>query len=154
MEQNIPDNKNSKPLEYYHERFGKLSPEEMAARSGFAFDKESSSFKMRFLGREVVMEYPGMYLRYFDGGPITRADIVILLTRALISGLGKTSEGKFLAYSEIPWGNVYLQQFRGRCIMRLAFSFGFKFDKFCNACEALGGIACSGGDRGYEIRIF
>ncbi|MGE4353751.1 MAG: DUF3786 domain-containing protein [Oscillospiraceae bacterium] len=151
MEQKIPDNKNNKPLEHYRQQFGKLTPEAMAMRSGFVYDREAFAFRMRFLGREVAMSYPDMRLSYVTGEAITRPDILILLSRALIEGLGKAGGGKFLAYSEVPWGNVYLQQFRGRCLMRLAFGFGYDLEKFCRACEALGGVACSGGDKGYDI---
>jgi len=154
MEKNIPDNKNGIPLEHYTLKFASMEPEAMSARSGFAFDGEKSAFRMKFLGREVLLHYPQMELSYADNGEaITAPATRILLARAVMEGMGKDAEGKFLAYAEVPWGNVYLQQFTGRCIMRLAFSFGFKLEQFEKACLALGGVAGTGADKVFTIEF-
>lgn len=153
MDKNIPDNKNGIPLEHYREQFASLSAEKMSERSGFEFCKSNSSFKFRFLGREVLLSYPDMVLSYASGEPIDNPATRILLARAAMEGLKKPSSGAFLAYSEVPWGNVYLQQFKGRCIMRLAFGFGSRLEEFEKACLALGGVASTGADKCFEIEF-
>ena len=124
MEKNIPDNKNGKPLEYYRSQFGAMVAETMAERSGFTYLSDQGAFSLRFLGREVLLSYPDMELCYTDGTPILAPNIRILLARAVMEGVRKQTDGHFLAYAEVPWGNVYLRQFTGRCITRLAFGFG------------------------------
>ena len=153
MEKNIPDNKNGIPLEHYTQQFRSMEPETMSARSGFPFDSGLSAFRMKFLGREVLLRYPEMELSYADGEAITNPSIRILLARAVMEGMGKSAAGQYLAYAEVPWGNVYLQQFTGRCIMRLAFGFGFKLEQFEKACLALGGQAGSGADKVFTIEF-
>ena len=153
MEKNIPDNKNGIPLEHYMRQFASMEPEIMSARSGFKFDVSHSAFVMKFLGREVLLHYPQMELSYADGEAITNPATRILLGRAVMEGVGKSASGKFLAYAEVPWGNVYLQQFTGRCIMRLAFGFGFKLPLFEKACLSLGGVADTGADMVFTIEF-
>lgn len=154
MEKNIPDNKNGIPLEHYTQQFASMEPAAMSARSGFSFDAEKSAFKMKFLSREVLLYHPAMELSYADSGekidnPATR----ILLARAVMEGMGKDTTGAYLAYAEVPWGNVYLQQFTGRCIMRLAFGFGFKLELFEKACLAVGGVPGTGADKVFIIEF-
>ena len=153
MEKVIPDNKNGKPLEYYCRQFRAAKPGEMAARSGFPFDAAASAFRLRFLGREVLLSYPEMELQYADGEAISTPAVRILLARAVMEGMSKAFGGSFLAYAEVPWGNVYLRQFTGRCIMRLAFGFGSKLEAFEKACLALGGISCPGADKAFTIEF-
>ena len=40
------------------------------------------------------------------------------------------AKGQLLAYTDMPWGNVYAQQFRGRCILRLAGTYGSDLSGF------------------------
>ena len=51
----------------------------------------------------------------------------------------------------MPWGNHYNQVFQGRCLKRLAYSFGFQMDKFCRVLESIGGKKIPVGDVGYEF---
>ncbi len=153
METKIPDNKNEVPLEHYLEQFSETSPRHMAEKSGFEFDEANSSFKMRFIGTDICVKYPEMRVYKADGEEIATPSFRILMGRALMEGMYKKSGGTYLAYSEVPWGTVYLQQFKGRCILRLAFGFGFNLAKFEKACLAIGGKPCSGGDKGFEIEF-
>ena len=150
-ERKIPDNKNGVPLEHYCARFAAMRPEDMSFRSGFEYC--GGAFKLCYLGGGVRLTYPDMRLFRSDGAEISAPAARILIGRAVMEGMAKPANGGFLAYSEVPWGNVYLQQFRGRCIMRLAFSFGRDPDRFAAACEALGGEPCTGADKAYIIEF-
>ncbi|MCD7832377.1 MAG: DUF3786 domain-containing protein, partial [Lachnospiraceae bacterium] len=61
---------------------------------------------------------------------------------------------KFLTYREVPWGEVYYRQFSGRCLARLAYSYGNRLEAFCTAMEKLGAKKIAAGDAGYEIEVF
>jgi hypothetical protein len=54
----------------------------------------------------------------------------------------------------MPWGEVYLRQFDGRCIKRLAFSYGNRLKDFQKVMEHLGAAPVSHGDLAYELEIF
>ena len=151
MEKNIPDNKNGVPLEHYREKFAAMEPEAMSQRSGFAY--ADGTFSLRLMGKELRLSHPDMRLYSADGEEITAPATRILLARAVMEGMAKPAGGSYLAYAEVPWGNVYLQQFRGRCIMRLAFGFGFNPDRFDRACRAIGGVPCGGADHAFAVEF-
>ena len=54
----------------------------------------------------------------------------------------------------MPWGEVYLRQFNGRCIMRLAFSYGNKLEVFSRICEKMQAKKIQFGDCAYEFELF
>ena len=63
------------------------------------------------------------------------------------------SQGGFLTFREVPWGALYLAPFEGRCIKRLAFTFGSKLDDFRRAMENLGAKPLKMGDASYEFEL-
>ena len=54
----------------------------------------------------------------------------------------------------MPWGEVYLRQFDGRCIKRLAFSYGSRLGVFRKIMEHIGALPVSHGDAAYEVEIY
>ena len=54
----------------------------------------------------------------------------------------------------MPWGELYIQPFTGRCLTRAAFTFGARLAAFRAACEKLGAKPISHGDAGYEFPFF
>ena len=80
-------------------------------------------------------------------------DAKIFAIRYLLNGVQSDSTGKFLTYRELPSGDLYFQQFQGRCLMRLAYGFGFKLDKFSDIMERLGAKKLTYGDVSYEIEF-
>jgi hypothetical protein len=48
----------------------------------------------------------------------------LLIIRYLTEGSYTLPSGKLVSYEELPWGSVYMQNFRGRVIGRLAREFG------------------------------
>ena len=61
--------------------------------------------------------------------------------------------GKFLTYREVPWGEVYFRQFQGRCLMRLAFSYGNKLEAFKKVMTAMGAKPLEQGDCAFELEF-
>lgn len=146
----IRDNKTGVPLEFYTGKFSESDPEEMSRRTGVNY--ENGEFKFSFLGRNVVVSYPEMEAKYSDG-TAAKSNIRILLGRFLMDGAPVPWEGKMLSYTEMPWGNVYEAQFKGRCIMRLAFGFGSDLKKFEDACLSTGGTPAKGGDMAFDMPL-
>ena len=147
----IKDNKTGIPLEFYTEKFSAKDPEEMSRRTGVPY--ADGKFTFAFLGREVTVEYPSMEAVYAVSGDKTKSNIRILLGRFLMEGNPVTAGGKMLSYTEMPWGNVYEAQFKGRCIMRLAFGFGRSLESFEKACLSVGGTAAKGGDMAFDMSL-
>lgn len=155
----ITNNKELIPLEHYLEEYRKADPAEISSRTGFAYDAERQVFHVIFLGREYEVAYPGFEVKCLDEkygySPLLETNPAkILVVRFLLEGAAAISTGKFLTYREVPWGEVYYRQFNGRCMMRLAFSYGNKQEQFQRACETVGASPVKAGDMGYEFEIF
>ncbi len=54
----------------------------------------------------------------------------------------------------MPWGEVYLRQFDGRCIKRLAFTYGNRLDDFRLVMDHMKCSPVKFGDVGYELSIY
>lgn len=135
--QEMIDNKTGVPLAHYLAQFAAADPQSMSARSGVPFD--GAAFHTTLLGREVRISYPDMAMTFADTGAELQPNARILLGRLLTEGTLAEGSGRFKSYAEMPWGNVYLTQFTGRCITRLAYGFSDPV-KFAAACEAQGGV--------------
>ena len=77
-----------------------------------------------------------------------------LTIRFLLNGAEASGTGKFKTYREMPWGEVYLRQFDGRCIKRLAFSYGNRIKDFQAIMEHMHCVPVKHGDIAYQLEIF
>lgn len=151
----IIDQKNGVPLSYYRELLAGKDPEELARRSGIPFG--DGAFRLTLLGRGIrlltadgtsaggVAPVFDSGTSVFDDGTPAPPNVQILLLRLVTSGALAPSGGRLLAYRELPWGSVYDANFRGRCIGRLARSFGRDLQAFDRICVRLGGISAGKG---------
>lgn len=137
------------PLEHYKSLFEKANPKALSERSGIPFDGEK--FTIHLMNRPVYVYWPDMKTVFADNMQEPAPYTKILCARICLTSVITGSFGEFKAYTEMPWGNVYAQQFRGRCILRLAFSYGNNIQGFIKACESLGGTAVKYGDASFEI---
>ncbi|MCD7813473.1 MAG: DUF3786 domain-containing protein [Lachnospiraceae bacterium] len=153
------DNKERVPFEHYLGAYQKADPREVCARTGARWLEDSSEFLLPFLGVEYAIRYPDFSVRNtqktdrpFALTEISAARTLVIrfLTECCMAG----STGKFLTYREVPWGEVYYRQFSGRCLARLAYSYGNRLEAFCTAMEKLGAKKIAAGDAGYEIEVF
>lgn len=155
----VNNNKELIPLEHYLEEFKNADPEEISARTGMPYDKERHVFHVIFLGREYEVSHPDFQITCLDEkyaySPLTETNPAkILVVRFLLEGAKACSTGKFLTYREVPWGEVYYRQFNGRCMLRLAFSYGNKQEQFAAASEKMGAEKVKAGDIAYQYEIF
>jgi len=151
MENQRPDNKTGIPLAHYKTLFAQADPVEMSRRTGILWDKEESAFFLSVLGVELKATWPDMGVFFRESGQPCKPSVVILVGRFLMEGKTTLSTGRFLAYAEMPWGQVYNANFNGRCIRRLAGTFGADLAGFERACLNCGGEKVPGGDSAFVL---
>lgn len=153
------DNKERIPFEHYMELFQKADPKEMSQRTCLPYDEEKRTFQLRMMSVTYLIKHPEFEVTHVEEDVIgyypleTAVNARILILRYLAEGLSAPATGKFLTYRETPWGSVYLKQFTGRCIMRLAYGYGNKPHLFQSAMEKIGAEKLTQGDISYELEF-
>ena len=151
----MKEQQKSAPLEYYYIKYRETDPLEAARRTGLVFDSERGRFEIRALGHSLYAQWPEYKLAPADEKTCPKMlydfSMEIVVARYIIEGADMPSHGGFKAYRELPWGEVYDANFQGRCIKRLAYSFGTRLDSFKKAAEALGGVELGYGDASFDL---
>ena len=142
------NNKEELPLEYYLAKFREGDPQEMADRCALPFD--GTRLTIRLMGETFTISHPD-YAVQGDREPTNPERILFL--RYLLDGRFTPPTGAFRTYREFPWGEVYLQQFTGRCIKRFAFSYNAKPDLLARIMARLPAHPVKMGDAGYELEL-
>lgn len=153
------DSKERMPWEHYLEQYQNADPLEISKRTGIPFDLESKCFTLKFLGTTYVISHPDFQITHHndDMGYYPLEEMIyarILTIRFLLCGAASSGTGKFKTYREMPWGEVYLRQFDGRCIKRLAFSYGNRLNDFQAIMEHIHATPLKHGDLAYEVEIY
>lgn len=159
----IENNKEMVPFELYQALFSKLDPAEAAQRCNLSFNSDLGFFSMRLLYETYRVYWPEFRIEADspDAFALKNIPAQILLIRYLLDGKFSLGSGAFLPYREMPWGDVYLKPFTGRCLTRAAFTFGTRLPAFTAALEKMPVIPLKHGDAscqievlpGYEIRL-
>ena len=147
----IENHKEEVPFAYYEERFGKLDPEEAAARTGATWD--GKEFYANLLGREFAISHPEYAIRALDGGPALPLPAQTFLLRYLMESKRVAWNDQWKTFREMPWGEMYIKPYTGRVLTRAAFTFGTRVAKFREACEKMGAQPLKHGDAGYEFQL-
>ncbi len=147
------NNKVRMPLEHYKEEYKKLDAHEIAARTNIPFNDEKSVFEIRIMNEAYTVGYPEYSLRDAEGNIPDDYAVQILIAHYLCSGRFAPSLGKQLTYRDVPWGDTYFGNFKGRCLARLAYAFGYKLDLFGKVMESIGAEKVSMGDAGYKFEF-
>ena len=142
------NNKEELPLEYYLAKFREGDPQEMADRCALPFD--GKRFTIHLLGDTFTLSHPDYDIQG-DRAPTNPERILFL--RYLLDGKFTPPTGVFRTYREFPWGEVYLQQFTGRCIKRFAFSYNGRTELLGRIMERLPAHPVKMGDIGYELEL-
>ena len=144
------NNKEELPLEYYIERYKTTDAHEIAARCALPYDEETHTFTFPLLGDTYTISHPDFVV---TGERTPTNTERILFLRYLLDGHNAVPGSKYLTYREFPWGEVYNQQFTGRCIGRYAMSYGYKSHLLPPIMEKLPVKAINVSDVGYEITL-
>lgn len=153
------DSKERLPWEHYLSQYQESDPKEIAARLGISYDEEQKYFTLKFLGTVYQISWPDFQVSHEadDMGfyPLETMTYARTLTiRFLLNGAEASGTGKFKTYREMSWGEVYLRQFDGRCIKRLAFSYGNRIKDFQAIMEHMHCVPVKHGDIAYQLEIF
>lgn len=153
------DSKERLPWEHYLQQYQAKAPQEIAGRLEIPYDSEQKIFTLNFLGTVYHISWPEFEVTHEadDMGfyPLETMVYARTLTiRFLLNGAASTGTGKFKTYREMPWGEVYLRQFDGRCIKRLAFSYGNRIKDFQAIMEHIHCVPVKHGDIAYQLEIF
>ncbi len=144
------NNKEELPLQFYLEKFRALDPAETATRCGLNYDGEQGGFTLCFLGEEFTVSHPDFTVV----GPRALSNPEkILFLRYLVDGRYVIPGGRFLTYRELPWGEVYLRQFTGRCIQRFARTYGSDPEPLKKAMEQLPAQSVAQSDAGWDLTL-
>jgi hypothetical protein len=140
------------PFNHYLGIYKTLDPVEIAGRCGLAFN--GAGFALRLLGTEYLAAFPDFELRGFlDNTASESMAEKILILRYLCEGKFFAYRGKQLSYPEVPWGEVYYQNFQGRCTRRFAGTFGQDLARFKGIMEKLGAESLGKGDASYRFEF-
>ena len=151
----VENHKEMVPFEHYVGLYAKLDPEEAALRCGVDYDSEARRFKMRLFYVDYALTWPVFSIRSDDQDAfaLTNLPAQMLLIRYLLEGKKSLGTGAFLPYREMPWGEVYLKPFTGRCLNRAAFTFGVHLGRFQKAMETLPAVRLDRGDASYQLEV-
>ncbi|MCQ2437897.1 MAG: DUF3786 domain-containing protein, partial [Clostridia bacterium] len=118
------------PFEHYKSCFKALDPQEAAKRCGVSYDE--SGFEFKLLNECYKITWPEFSISSENPSAwaLNSLSAQMLIIRYLLEGRASVGSGKFVTYREMPWGEVYVRQFTGRCITRAAFSFATRMQAF------------------------
>ena len=145
----IENRKEEVPFAHYAALFPSLDPREAGNRTGAEWD--GKEFYVNLLGREFAISHPDYALRALDGGALPPLPTQTFLLRWLLEGKAFPWAGAWKTFREMPWGQMYMGPYTGRCLTRAAFTFGTRLGEFKAACEKIGGLPVNQGDAGYEF---
>ena len=151
----IQNNKEEVPFAHYCARYRCFIPEEAAARCGVRFDAEKSEFEITLLGVKYRLSWPEYAIRAerADAFALKSLPCQTFLLRFLLEGKRAQPSGGFVTFREMPWGEMYIGPYTGRCLTRAAFTFGTRTAKFRAACEKMGAMTLNHGDAGYQFTL-
>ena len=149
----IENNKEEVPFRHYCELFRDLDPQEAAARCAVPF--ENGEFRVRLLDTEYFIAWPEFAIRTESGEglALSKLPFQTFLMRWLLESKACEPAEPTLTFREMPWGEVYIGPFTGRCLTRAAFTFGTRLAAFRKGAEALGGAKRSHGDASYYFEL-
>lgn len=152
-QKDVQNNKEEVPFAHYEELFGKLDPQETAARCGVSF--ADGAFCVTLLGERYQISWPKYAICAESPNALALKSIPTqtFLLRFLIEGKRAGAQTCFKTFREMPWGELYISPYTGRVLTRAAYSFGMKVEKFAAACEKMGAGKIPHGDAGYEFEF-
>ena len=149
----IKNNKEEVPFQHYLQEFKQMDPEDSVRRLEIPFDR--NTFTIRFLDQTYTITWPDYTISCDDpyAFALDSLPAQTFLLRYLLTGKHLPAAGAWKTFRQLPWGEVYIQPFNGRCIRRSAFTFGKDLHKFAAASRKLGGVEIDQGDKGFEFIV-
>lgn len=118
------------PMEHYMAHLKDYDPLEMARKSTCPYDEQRHCFTVNVMDDWYEVSYPEGIITHKGAAPCEDMHLMTLILRYLENAREMAPTGKNINYRDVPGGNHYYKTFEGRCIKRLAFSFGNDLEKF------------------------
>lgn len=128
-------------------------PLEIARKSGAEYDQSGHTFRLLLMGRQYFVGYPSGEVYAEDQDEVKYTDVKTLILRYLINAGGMPPTGKNITYREVPGGQVYYKNFQGRCIFRLARTFGNNFEALARGMAKVPCEKVNFGDLSYRFQF-
>jgi hypothetical protein len=144
------------PFRHYLGVYGTTDPAAISRRCALEFDADASAFKLRVMGGEYLAAFPDFGMKPLSGGDPLPHFAELLFLRYLCEGRYCEGIGRSIAYEEVPWGEVYYRNFRGRCVGRFARAFGGDvraLDRVMALNPGLRAERLAQGDSGYSFEF-
>ncbi len=148
----VENHKEEVPFSYYEGLYREIDPQEVVNRLSWVSFADGR-FTMTLLGRTYDIAWPEYKITVRDEKPLPSIPTQTYLLRCLLEGKDVPAMGQWKTFREMPWGELYIQPYTGRCLTRAAFTFGTRIGAFRAACEKLGAKKLSHGDAGYEFQV-
>lgn len=146
----IQNHKEEVPFSYYAAQFQTVDPQEVCRRTGAEF--RNGAFHVTLLGTEYTIGWPEYTITAADGAfALNNLPCQTFLLRFLLNGKKAAASNLYQTFREMPWGELYIGPYTGRCLKRAAFTFGGRLPAFRTTCEAMGAMAVAHGDAGYQF---
>ena len=149
----VKNNKEENPLRFYTEQFAAADPEQRARVLQIPYENER--FSLTFLGKDYQIRWPDGEVTSEDADAfaVHSNQAKIFLLRYLLNGQPLPTTGKYLSFRQLPWGEVYIQPFTGRCLTRSAWKYNGDPEGFCAAARELGGVPVDHADAGFRFDL-
>lgn len=141
------------PYDYNKSIFKNFNPEEMEKNTGSIYDKEKEQFIVKLMGENIIVKYPSGEVSKEDGTKIEKYAPKTLLLRYLMNAKGVAPLDKDITYRDVDGGNMYYNNFYGRCLLRLAKTFGNNIEGFKKVLEKVGAEKVDMGDIAYKFQF-
>lgn len=137
-------------LDQAREQLRRVSPDELASRTGTHFDDDDSEFRFRVVAWEFSMSHPDFIVKSADP-PHTLGSqwLHSLVLHYFCHADGSPLRGEWISLRQIPDGLLYDQAFQGYSGDRLAAAVGNDLHRFTDAAKRLQGKREPIGDAGY-----
>lgn len=146
----VENHKEEVPFSHYEGLFRELDPRDALERlPSVAF--ADGKFTLTLLGRTYDIAWPEYGIAVREEVALPNLPTQTFLLRYLLKAREIPGAGQWKTFREMPWGELYIQPFTGRCLTRSAFTFGTRIAAFRTACERLGARKLPHGDAGYEF---
>jgi hypothetical protein len=137
------------------------NPDLMASLSGADLNRDEDgalSISLKFLNREVTMDWPEMDIRYSDSEEEINIQEQILIFHYLMGALssgGAGITGDWIAFQDIPDGKFYMDPFNRRAKIPMVQAFGHDPERLPDLAKmAFAGEPSDQGDVSVVIQAF
>ncbi|WP_035292131.1 DUF3786 domain-containing protein [Clostridium sp. KNHs214] len=141
------------PYDYYKDTLKNYNPQEIVKNTGCKYDEDKKEFTVKIMGQDYIVKYPLGEVLNGDYSEIEKYPTKTLILRYLINAKGVAPINHDITYRDVPGGEVYYNNFYGRCILRLIRTFGKDLDKFRKAFQNIPKEEVHMGDIAYKFQF-